>query len=50
MMLQSSVTYKHLINRLGIVFLKVRPKVAPTREITAIFFLAVGIFEMKNRV
>lgn len=38
MMLQSSVTYKHLINRLGIVFLKARPEAVHTREITAKYF------------
>lgn len=45
MMLQSSVTSKHLVSRLGIVFLKVRPEAAPTREMTTVFFTVVGIFE-----
>ena len=48
MMLQSSVAYKHLINKLGIVFLKARPEAASIREITAIYFQGVGIFEMKK--
>ena len=49
MMLQSSVTSKHLVSRLGIVFLKVRPEAAPTREMTTGFFTVVGIFEMKKQ-